>query len=540
MSKKLRIAIAQLNLLHGGVSENLKKHIDSAIKARDELQADVILFPELSLSGYPVDDLLLRKSYLDSIDDALKEFISKVKNIYCIVGLPLRSENNLYNACVVIYNGEIILTYTKRILPNYGVFDEKRYFKEGDTHNIVLIHDIPVGIAICEDIWSEGPAENAAKNGAKIILSPNASPFEVNKHEQRLATLKNRIATTKIPIVYANQIGSQDEIIFDGGSMVVNETGELCQLAGFFQETLLMVEMNFSDQEIQTPKSSHYIPTEEEKIYQCLVFGVRNYMSKNHFSGALIGLSGGIDSALTLAIAVDALGKDKVKAIVMPSRYTAEMSLEDAARLTKNLGVTQEIISIEPIFSCVLASLQNSFATCTVPITEENIQARARGILLMAFSNHTQWLVLTTGNRSEMAVGYATLYGDMAGGLAVLKDIPKTMVYRLAEYRNSLEKIIPERIIERPPTAELAFNQKDENTLPPYSVLDKILELYMNEEKGAEEIIAAGFESETVRKVIKMVNQNEYKRRQSAVGIRINYTSFGRERRYPINCHFDK
>jgi NAD+ synthase (glutamine-hydrolysing) len=539
MTKQLRIVMAQLNLLQGSVEENLEKHIQSACIARDELKAHVIVFPELSLTGYPVDDLLLRPSYLDSVDRALQTFIDSVTDIHCIVGHPLRRDNKLFNACSVIYNGNILLTYTKHALPNYAVFDEHRYFSPGDSDHVVMIHDIPVGIVICEDLWVSGPVERAAKQGAKIILSPNASPFDVHKHELRLQTLQKRALSSNIPIIYTNEIGSQDEIIFDGGSMAIDADGTLCQHAGFFQENLLAVDASFSSHHTSLSQHGYQLLTDEQRIYQCLVFGIQNYVHKNKFNGALIGLSGGIDSALTLALAVDALGKENVKAVLMPSRFTAPMSMEDGISLAKNLDISYDIISIEPAFETILKSLEPVLQPKQPDITEENIQARCRGIMLMAISNHTKKIVLTTGNRSEMAVGYCTLYGDMAGGLAVLKDIPKMMVYRLSNYRNTLSNVIPQRIIDRAPSAELAFDQKDENSLPPYPVLDRILELYLNDERSINDIINEGFDDAVVNKVVKLINQNEYKRRQSPVGIRINKKSFGRDRRYPVAIKID-
>ncbi|MDR3492816.1 MAG: NAD+ synthase [Gammaproteobacteria bacterium] len=538
--KKLRIVIAQLNLIMGDIEGNLKKHIEAATTARDELKADIILFPELSLTGYPVDDLLNRKSFLQESDSALQKFTQEIDGIYCLVGHPQTYNDDLYNACSFIYNKKIIATYFKQQLPNYGVFDERRYFTPGSSNTIVNVNDIPIGIVICEDLWFPDAVKRAAAEGAKIILSPNASPFEIDKHERRAEILSKRARDSHIPIFYVNYVSSQDEIIFDGGSMVVNAAGKICQHAGFFKENLLSVDTIFNDTSIDIETKDFILPTTEEKIYNCLVFGVRNYLQKNKFTKALLGLSGGIDSALTLAIAVDAIGKENVTAIIMPSRYTSEMSMQDAVAIANNFGVKYEIISIEPTFTSFLESLKSVFKNTKSNIAEENLQARCRGMILMAISNKFGGIVLTTSNRSETAVGYTTLYGDMAGGLAVLKDVPKTLVYQLSNYRNTLSADIPQRIIDRAPSAELAFNQKDEDSLPPYSVLDKILELYIDQEQGLEKIVAQGFDREVVARIIKLINRNEYKRRQSAVGIRISHKDFGRDRRYPITTMFDK
>lgn len=538
MAKTLRIVLAQLNLLVGDINGNLQKHIQSAITARDQLSADVIVFPELGLAGYPPEDLLLRSAFIKEAHNALQKFIAQVREIYCVVSHPLASPEGLYNSCSLIYNGTVLGRYSKQHLPNYGVFDEDRYFVPGNGACVVPIKDIPTGLVICEDLWLPGPIQKAAKRGARLILSPNASPFEIDKHERRIEVLSNGAKQDRTPIIYVNNIGGQDELVFDGGSMVIDEKGKLCQLAGFFNETLLPVDVTVTNTETQIKAAKFSIPNKEERIYQALVLGVRDYIQKNNLPGVYVGVSGGIDSALTLAIAVDALGKDRVNAIIMPSRYTAPISIEDATTLAKNLAVKTEIISIEPTYKSFLESLAASFENKKTDVTEENIQARIRAIILMALSNKHGPLVLTTGNRSELAVGYCTLYGDMAGGFAVLKDVPKTMVYELANYRNSLKPVIPQRIIERPPTAELAPNQKDQDSLPPYAILDKILECYINQEQSIPDIVAQGFDQELVTKVVSLIRINEYKRRQSAIGPRINHKAFGKDRRYPITNGF--
>ncbi len=540
MSKKLRVVIAQLNLIVGDISGNLAKHIQAATTARDTFQADIIVFPELSITGYPPEDLLLRKSFIEASNQAVATYQATIKNIYSIVGHPHATSQGLFNSCSLIFNDTIVARYAKQYLPNYGVFDEDRYFVPGTSNGVIEIHGIPVGITICEDLWFPTPAQQAANQGARIILSPNASPFEVDKQLQREEILVKRAKATRVPIVYANLVGGQDDLVFDGGSMVIDAEGKVCQHAGFFNETLLPVDFEMTNAETHVQQTEFVLPSEEEKIYQCLVMGVRDYVRKNHFSGALIGVSGGIDSALTLAIAVDALGKDNVEAVLMPSRFTANISNDDAITLANNLGVKHETISIEESFGSFLSTLKPVLGNKKPGVTEENIQSRCRCIILMALSNQRGWIVLSTGNRSELAVGYCTLYGDMSGGFAVLKDVPKTLVYRLAEYRNSIHADIPQRTIERPPTAELAFDQKDEDSLPPYSVLDPILEFYLNYAESLEEIVARGFDRDVVKRVIRLVNINEYKRRQGAVGVRINHTAFGKDRRYPITSGFDK
>lgn len=531
MTNSLRITLAQLNLTVGDIAGNLEKHIAAAEKARDEQKADLIVFPELGLTGYPPEDLLLRPDFLKAANNALEQFIQRVKNIYCVVSHPHANAQGLYNSCSIVFNGKVLGHYYKQHLPNYGVFDEDRYFIPGNASCVINIKDIPVGLVICEDLWFPGPVQQAASLGAKIIVSPNASPFEIDKHEMRLAVLANQARETKTHIVYVNCVGGQDEIIFDGGSMVVDTQGQMTHFAGFFQEKLLLADIQINE---KVSEPAIKLPSQIEKIYDALVLSVRDYLRKNNFKNALIGVSGGIDSALTLAIAADAIGKENVLGIIMPSRHTSQLSMEEAEKVTKLCGVESQIISIEPLYEAAMASLAPVFKNTKPDLTEENLQARCRGIILMALSNKFGAIVLTTGNRSELAVGYCTLYGDMAGGFCVLKDIPKTLVFELARYRNTLGEVIPERTITRAPTAELAPNQKDEDSLPPYSVLDKILYLYLNQEESADQIIEKGFDRDVVLKVINLVRKSEYKRRQSPPGPRINNKSFGKDWRYPI------
>lgn len=536
MSNKTRIVLAQLNLTVGDIQGNLKKHIDAAIKARDDLSADIIVFPELSLTGYTPEDLLLRKQFITDTQAAFKKILTEIKGIYCLVGHPHLENHHLYNSCSLIYDGKLISQYHKQRLPNYGVFDEGRYFTPGQPAFVIPIRGIPTSFLICEDLWKLDPVRDAAAHGARLILAPNASPFESDKHEQRLSVLAKRARHDQLSIVYVNHVGGQDEIVFDGGSMVVNASGEMCQFAGFFNETLMPIDIDTQGHPLINTNIN--IATHEERIYQALVLSVRDYVEKNRFHSVIVGVSGGIDSALTLAIAVDALGKERVNAVFMPSRFTSDISLQDAEAVCANLEIKMETISIEPTYQSFLDSLSSCFVDKKPDITEENIQARCRAVLLMALSNKFGHLVLTTGNRSEMAVGYCTLYGDMAGGFAVLKDIPKTLVYQLAAYRNQLQPVIPQRTLERPPTAELAPNQKDEDSLPPYSVLDEILYHYLNQSLSVEEMIELGFEAAVVEKVVKLIHRNEYKRRQAAIGTHVNHKSFGRDWRYPITNGF--
>lgn len=542
MAQSLRIVIAQLNLHVGDIHQNLKLHIEAAEKARDQLQADLIVFPELSLTGYPPEDLLLRKSFVTECKDALHELANKVHGIHMLVGHPqisphhLYTEHHLYNSCSLLYNDKIFGTYSKFHLPNYGVFDECRYFDAKDEPYVVNIKGLPIGVVICEDIWAPGPLEKTIAAGARLIIVTNASPFTANKHEQRFAILNKLAKQNQVPIIYVNNIGGQDELVFDGGSMVVQASGDISHFCGFFNAALLPVDVEIAAQPVILPPENQpvVIAKEIERIYQALVLGTRDYIRKNGFPGVLIGLSGGIDSALTCAIAVDALGPECVHGVLMPSPFTASMSNEDAELLAKNLHVKTSTISIESVYKNFLSTLANEFNNKKPDITEENIQSRCRGLILMALSNASGKLVLTTGNRSEVAVGYCTLYGDMCGGYAVLKNIPKTMVYELANYRNKISAVIPERTIHRAPSAELAPDQTDQDTLPPYDILDKILYCYLNLGQGVDEITAQGYDKVLVKRIIQMIHRNEYKRKQYAVGPQIQHTSFIKDWRYPI------
>ncbi len=538
---ELRIVMAQINTLVGDVDGNSDKIIAAASRARDEFGADAILFPELALCGYPPEDLLLRPGLALRVVHGLERIKRAVQGIDVIVGYPRRATGGLYNAASLLRDGRVIDTYHKQHLPNYSVFDEKRYFKRGDSPCVVEIKGLPVAIVICEDVWLPQPLQQARDAGARLVLILNASPYRIDKGREREEVLRQRVQESGLPALYVNLVGGQDELVFDGESFVINGQGEVTRRAPAFQEGLYPVELDFTEESV-TPRTGTCAPlmSEEASVYQALVLGVRDYVEKNGFPGVVIGLSGGIDSALTLAVAVDALGAERVEAVMMPSRYTRDISVEDAQRQAQTLGVEYRVISIEKVYQSFLESLAEEFAGTRPDTTEENIQARCRGVILMAISNKRHKMVLTTGNKSEMAVGYATLYGDMAGGFDVLKDVPKTLVFRLAEYRNSIGEVIPCRVIERPPSAELAPDQQDTDSLPPYPVLDGILELYVERDKCIEDIVAAGYDEEIVRRVVRMVDRNEYKRRQAPPGVRVTRRAFGRDRRYPITSGYGK
>lgn len=537
----LRIVMAQLNTLVGDIEGNADKVIAAARRGRDEFSADAILFPELTLSGYPPEDLLLRPGLHRRVLEALARVAREVSGIDVVLGYPHAAAGGLYNAASLLRDGHTIATYHKHHLPNYSVFDEKRYFAEGKAPCVVAIKGVKVGITICEDVWHPGPVALAAAAGARLILNLNASPFHGGKARERETVMAERVADVQLPMLYVNLVGGQDELVFDGGSFVMDGDGRVVQRAPAFEEGLYLVELD-GDGEQVTPRPGEVAPLlgDEASVYQALVIAVRDYIDKNGFRGVVLGLSGGIDSALTLAIAVDAIGPERVEAVMMPSRYTAGMSVADAAEQAKIMGVDYQVITIEPLFDAFLASLAHEFEGLPTDTTEENLQARCRGTLLMAISNKKRKIVLTTGNKSEMAVGYATLYGDMAGGFDVLKDVPKTLVFRLADYRNTLGRVIPQRVIDRPPSAELAPDQKDSDSLPDYPLLDAILERYVERDQCREEIVAAGFDEAVVRRVIALVDRNEYKRRQAAPGPRITSRAFGRDRRYPITSGFGR
>lgn len=536
MKSKLRIVMAQLNFTVGDIDGNLKKHLD-AIKQAKEMHADLIIFPELSITGYPPEDLLHRHSFIEDANRALKKIMAEAKNLYCIIGIAYFEKKRLRNGCVLVHDNKILASYAKQRLPNYAVFDEARYFTPGKKSVVVNIEGLSIGLLICEDIWSKEPMHNVVNAGAKLVIVVNASPFVDSKHRRRRKMLAQRATENNIPIIYACSVGGQDELIFDGDSMAIDANGELCAYAGLFKENFTVVEIDVDDSNAKLPNplapEADQI-NDEKKIYEALVLALRDYVEKNRIPSVIIGISGGVDSALTLAIAVDALGKDRVHAVMLPSRYTSELSIREAKTIIENFDVKSEIISIEPAYQTFLKSLSNSIENTNIDLTEQNIQARCRMIILMALANKTNSIVLNTGNRSELSVGYCTQYGDMAGGFAVIKDVYKTLVYELANYRNSVSPVIPEATIQREPSAELAPNQLDQDSLPPYDILDGILQCYMDLNQSIDEIVAQGFDRTTVIRVVDMVRKNQYKRTQAPVGPRIHRNSFGKGWRYPI------
>jgi len=533
----LRVAVAQFNATVGDLTGNVERIVECAAQAKAR-GAQVLLTPELALCGYPPEDLLLRPDFYRACSRALDDLASRVDGITVIVGYPEEHEGRCYNAAAVIENGRNQAVYRKIRLPNYEVFDEKRYFEAGTDACVVTIAGVRCGINICADVWEAGAAELAHAAGAELLLVLNASPCHLEKQQERAQVVGERVAATGIAAIYCNLVGGQDELVFDGASFALDAQGACRMRLPAFAEALGIVDYDHGS--LQSEQLAEELSVEAE-AYQALVLGVRDYIGKSGFKGALIGLSGGIDSALTLCVAVDALGADKVHAVMMPSPYTAQMSLDDSREMIRQLGCTYDEIAIAPAMATYESMLAPLFAGLPADTTEENIQARIRGNILMALSNKSGKLVLTTGNKSEMAVGYCTLYGDMAGGFAVIKDVYKTLVYRLARYRNTLcagAPVIPENIIVRPPSAELRPDQKDQDSLPEYEVLDAIVRAYMEEDRSPREIIAAGLPEADVRRVVRLLRIAEYKRRQSPVGIRITPRGFGKDWRYPITNRY--
>ncbi len=535
------IALSQSNPVLGDLTKNAQLILDDA-KNSNAKGAKLLVTPELSLTGYPPEDLLLRDAFIQAVDRQLNQLAQALTiypNLRVLVGHPQRTSAGLQNMASILFGGKVIASYAKQKLPNHEVFDEVRYFEPGNDACVIDIDGTKIGILICEDSWHSGPAAQAKHAGAELLIVSNASPYHLEKQELRQQVIKSIVLETCLPLVYLNAVGGQDELVFDGASFALTKSGEVALSLPHFKECLAFIEFN-QDPTINDLVQNTISPATsiEAQVYDALVLGVKDYLSKNGFPGAIIGLSGGVDSALVLAIAVDALGADKVRAVMMPSRYTADISWIDAKQMADNLGVQYDEINITPMVDALDASLASEFEGLPIDATEENIQARVRGTLLMALSNKSGRIVLTTGNKSEMAVGYCTLYGDMAGGFAVIKDVAKTLVYRLCQYRNSIEAVIPERILTRAPSAELRPDQKDQDSLPEYDVLDAILALYMEQDESIQSIIDRGFKPEDVEKVTRLIKINEYKRRQAPIGVRITQRAFGRDWRYPITNKF--
>jgi len=539
MKNSVQIALAQIDLFVGDVAGNTQKIIEYATRARDEMQADLIVFPELAICGYPPEDLLFHSGLRRRVDEALDEIRAAVRGIAMLVGFPEYPDDQIHNACAVFRDGELLAAYRKHLLPNYRVFDEKRYFAAGKDAAVFTLNGVRIGLSICEDVWAPAPAAAAKSAGAEFIIAINGSPYELNSQSIREGVVRQRVQEIRLPVVYLNMVGGQDELVFDGGSFVMDAEGEISFRARPFGEGLYSVVMKASASGVvPEPGDVEPILPTEKSVYEALVTGTRDYVEKNGFPGVVLGLSGGVDSALILAIACDALGPDRVSTVMMPFRYTSTMSQEDAAAEAKGLGVRYDVIPIEPMYEATVEQLSKIFEGLEEDETEENIQARCRGMLLMALSNKTGRMLLTTGNKSEMAVGYATLYGDMAGGFAPIKDCSKSLVYRLAKYRNSVSSVIPERVVTRPPSAELRANQKDSDSLPEYDVLDPILEAFIEDDLSVDEITARGYDRDIVLRVLELVKRNEYKRRQAPPGIRISGRAFGRDWRYPITSGY--
>ncbi|HEX6639065.1 MAG TPA: NAD+ synthase [Steroidobacteraceae bacterium] len=538
-SQRLRLALGQLNLLVGDVAGNAQKIVAAAERACSDLGTDLLVLPELTLSGYPPEDLLFHRGFRVAIEKGMETVRGARASCGFLVGFPEYAGSQIFNSAALIEGGQVRATHRKSCLPNYKVFDEKRYFTPGSQPTVVDYRGYRIGILVCEDIWEPQPAQLAKAGDAEMFVVLNASPFEIHKQRNREDIVGRCVRDLGLPVVYVNMLGGQDELVFDGNSFVMDGAGSVVMRAPPFEEGLYEVEFERVDGVVR-PVPTTIAPElgDAESVYRTLVLGVRDYVAKHGFPGVVLGLSGGIDSALTLAIAVDALGKEKVHAVMMPSPYTSQMSLDDARAQAELLGVHYSVLPISDMMKAAENTLREEFAGRKADTTEENIQSRCRMVLLMGISNKTGRMLLTTGNKSEMAVGYATLYGDMAGGFAPIKDCSKLLVYRLAEYRNSVSVVIPGRVITRPPSAELRPDQKDSDSLPPYEVLDPILESFIEDDLSVDEICAKGFERATVVRVLDLVKRNEYKRRQAPPGVRVSRRAFGRDWRYPITSGY--
>ncbi len=539
MNSAVRVALAQLDLAVGDVAGNTRRIVETALRARDELEAHLVVFPELSVCGYPPEDLLFHKGLREAVGGALETIRRDIRGIAVLLGYPEYADDGLFNACSVYEDGKLLCHYRKQVLPNYSVFDEKRYFVEGRKPAVFRFRDLRIGLNICEDVWQAGPLAASRSAGAEVVIAVNGSPYDMASQPNRELIVAERIRENALPVLYVNTVGGQDELVFDGGSFAMDATGELCHRAPAFDEELALVTLRPGSAKVALERGTVApLLGKEASVYSALVTGTRDYVEKHGFPGVILGLSGGVDSALVAAIACDAIGADRVRAVMMPFRYTSSMSQEDAALEADTLGIRYDVLPIAPIYDATLRQLEPIFSGRDEDVTEENIQSRVRGLLLMAISNKTGRMLLTTGNKSEMAVGYATLYGDMAGGFAPIKDVSKSLVYALARYRNSQSPVIPERVLTREPSAELRPGQKDTDSLPPYDVLDPILEAFIEEDLSVDQIEARGFERDVVVRILEMVKRNEYKRRQAPPGVRISSRAFGRDWRYPITSGY--
>ena len=539
--KRISVGVIQANPIVGDIQGNLNLAISAIEDIASKETPDIFLLTEMFITGYPPEDLILRDDLLDQSYEAIQKLTEIKPESFIVIGYPKKEGESIYNCAGVLRNHSIITEYKKQELPNYEVFDEKRYFVSGSSPGIFEVNGLRVALSVCEDIWHEKVVKQAQENGANLMLNINASPFHLRKIEDRKRLISSHAAKYELPIIYANQVGGQDELVFDGTSMAMDGNGkQVLQLDKFKSDSRIISFVKNDD--VLIAEDEMVIPedNELEEVYQALVIGAKDYIEKNKFPGVIIGSSGGIDSALTAVIAADAIGPDKVRTYMMPFKFTSDMSVEDAQKLAENLGLQHSVIPIGDIYDSFSKGLEKEFKGKEKDITEENLQSRCRGVILMALSNKSGDLVLTTGNKSETAVGYSTLYGDTAGGFGVLKDVPKTMVYELSRYRNTISKVIPERIIERPPTAELAPDQKDTDSLPDYDILDKIIELYVEQDKSKEEIESLGVGNDVIERVLRLIDISEYKRRQAPLGVKITSRGFGKDRRYPITNKFLK
>ena len=539
--KRISVGVIQANPIVGDIQGNLNLAISAIEDIASKETPDIFLLTEMFITGYPPEDLILRDDLLDQSYEAVQKLTEIKPESFIVIGYPKKEGESIYNCAGVLRNHSIITEYKKQELPNYEVFDEKRYFVSGSSPGIFEVNGLRVALSVCEDIWHEKVVKQAQENGANLMLNINASPFHLRKIEDRKRLISSHAAKYELPIIYANQVGGQDELVFDGTSMAMDGNGkQVLQLDKFKSDSRIISFVENDD--VLIVENEMVIPEDNklEEVYQALVIGAKDYIEKNKFPGVIIGSSGGIDSALTAVIAADAIGPDKVRTYMMPFKFTSDMSVEDAQKLAENLGLQHSVIPIGDIYDSFNKGLEKEFKGKEKDITEENLQSRCRGVILMALSNKSGDLVLTTGNKSETAVGYSTLYGDTAGGFGVLKDVPKTMVYELSRYRNTISKVIPERIIERPPTAELAPDQKDTDSLPDYDILDKIIELYVEQDKSKEEIESLGVGNDVIERVLRLIDISEYKRRQAPLGVKITSRGFGKDRRYPITNKFLK